>query len=70
MAELSEAEVVALAKASNVTIPPELLAEVTISLNGLLEAIEKINVPGLDKVEPLPIMMPQGVPMSSTNDER
>ena len=70
MAELSEAEIVALAKASNVTIPPELLAEVTISLNGLLEAIDKIDVPGLDKVEPLPFMMPPGVPMGSTNDER
>ena len=58
MADLTESEILALAKASGVTIPPELLAEVGYSLNGLLEALNQVDVPGLDAVEPLPIVIP------------
>ena len=65
MSNLTEAEVLALAKASNVNIPQELLREVTISLNSLLEAVDNIDIPGLNKVEPLPIILPMAQPPTS-----
>jgi hypothetical protein len=34
------------------------LTEVTYSLNALLEDLDGINPPGLDSVEPLPIILP------------
>lgn len=58
MADLTESEILALAKASGITIPSELLTEVGYSLNGLLEALDQIDVPGIDDVEPLPIVIP------------
>ena len=58
MADLNDAELKALAKASGIEIPPELLTEVGYSLNALLEALDKIDVPDLDQVEPLPIILP------------
>ncbi len=58
MADLSEAEILTLAKAAGVTIPAHLVAEVGYSLNGLLEALDEINPPGLERVEPLPIVLP------------
>lgn len=58
MADLTEAEILALAKAANVTIPPALVTEVAYSLNALLEALDNIDVPGIDEVEPLPIILP------------
>ena len=58
MADLTEAEILALAKAANVIIPQPLIREVAYSLNGLLEALDKIEAPGLDEVEPLPIIIP------------
>ena len=58
MSDLTEAEILALAKAANVIIPQPLVREVAYSLNGLLEALDKIEAPGLDDVEPLPIILP------------
>ena len=58
MADLNDADIMALAKAAGIMIPPHLLAEVGYSLNGVLEALERIDVPGLDEVEPLPIVIP------------
>jgi hypothetical protein len=58
MADLSDQEILVLAKAGGVTIPLDLVTEVGYSLNGLLEALNKIDVPGLDEVEPLPIVVP------------
>jgi len=58
MADLTPAEILALAKAAKVAIPQALLPEVAYSLNGLLEALDQIDVPGLDEVEPLPIILP------------
>ena len=58
MADLTEFEVQALAKASNVSIPKELLPEVTFNLNALMEALDNIEVPGIDRVEPLSIIIP------------
>lgn len=58
MADLTEAEILTLARVAGITIPPELVAEVGYSLNGVLEALEKIDIPGLDEIEPLPIILP------------
>jgi hypothetical protein len=58
MADLSDQEILVLAKAAGVTIPASLVTEVGYSLNGLLEALNKIDVPGLDEAEPLPIVIP------------
>ena len=58
MADLTEEEILTLARAAGVTIPPELVAEVGYSLNGVLEALANIDVPGLDEIEPLPIILP------------
>ena len=58
MADLTEADILTLARVAGITIPPELVAEVGYSLNGVLEALENIDIPGLDEVEPLPIILP------------
>lgn len=58
MADLTETEILALAKAAGVTIPQHLVTEVGYSLNGLLEALNHVDIPGLDGVEPLPIVIP------------
>lgn len=58
MADLSDEEILVLAKASGITIPLSLVTEVGYGLNGLLEALDSVDVPGLDKVEPLPIVVP------------
>ncbi len=58
MADLNDAELNALAKAAGIDIPPELLTEVSYSLNALLDALDHIEVPDLDCVEPLPILLP------------
>jgi len=58
MADLNDAELNALAKAAGIDIPPELQTEVRYSLNALLDALDQIDVPDLDRVEPLPIILP------------
>ena len=58
MTHLTDADITTLAKATGITIPPHLLTEVGHSLNGLLQALERIDVPELDEVEPLPIIIP------------
>ncbi len=58
MADLSESEIRALAKAAGVEIPEHLLPEVGYSLNGLLETLENISVPDWEQIEPLPIVLP------------
>ena len=58
MADLSREEILTLARAAGVTIPPELVAEVGYSLNGVLEALADIDISGLDEIEPLPIILP------------
>ena len=57
MADLTDAEVRALAKASGINIPDDLLPEVRESLNGLLEALDAITEPDTANIEPLPIIV-------------
>ncbi len=58
MKELTKDEVRGLGHAAGLKIQDPELAEVTHSLNALLEDLDKINPPGLDKIEPLPIILP------------
>ena len=58
MTDLSNSEVRALAKAVGLEIDEPDLTEVSYHLNALLEAMDDIQEPGLQKVEPLPIVVP------------
>ena len=58
MVDLTKDEVRALGHAVGLEIQDPELTEVTYSLNALLESLEAINPPGLDSVEPLPIILP------------
>ncbi len=58
MADLTQDEIRALGHAVGLEIQEPELTEVMYSLNALLEALDKINPPGLENVEPLPIIMP------------
>ena len=48
----------ALGHAVGLEIQDPELTEVAYSLNALLGALDEINPPGLDEVEPLPIILP------------
>lgn len=58
MADLSKADIQSLARAVGLEIQEPELTEVMHSLNALLESLDAINPPGLDEVEPLPIILP------------
>ena len=58
MADLNQDEIRAMGKAVGLDIQEPELTEVMYSLNALLEALDQINPPGLDSVEPLPIILP------------
>jgi hypothetical protein len=62
MADLTKEEVIALGHAVGLEIQDPDLTEVTYSLNALLESLDQINPPGLDSVEPLPIILPPNNP--------
>ena len=62
MRDLSKDEVVALGHAVGLEIQDPELTEVMYSLNALLESLDQINPPGLDSVEPLPIILPPNNP--------
>ena len=58
MPDLTNEEVKAMGHAVGLEIEEPDLTEVTISLNAMLESLDAINPPGLDSVEPLPIIIP------------
>ena len=62
MVDLTKDEVIALGHAVGLEIQDPDLTEVTHSLNALLESLDKINPPGLDSVEPMPIILPPNNP--------
>ena len=62
MADLTKEEVIALGHAVGLEIQDPDLTEVTYSLNALLQSLDQINPPGLDSVEPLPIILPPNNP--------
>ena len=57
MPDLTNADVLALAKASSIDIPDDLITEVRESLNGLLEALSAIEEPNVSDIQPLPIIV-------------
>ncbi len=57
MPDLNDAEVLALAKASGIAIPDDLVGEVRESLNGLMAALAAVDEPDVANVEPLPIIV-------------
>lgn len=58
MKDLSKEDIQALGRAVGLVIEEPDLTEVMYSLNAQLEALDGINPPGLDEVEPLPIIIP------------
>ena len=58
MVDLNRDEIKAMGKAVDLEIEEPELTEVMYSLNALLEALDGINPPGLEDVEPLPIILP------------
>ena len=57
MADLARDEIRALGHAVGLEIEEPELTEVMYSLNALLAAMDGINPPGLDSIEPLPIII-------------
>ena len=60
MAELSNGDIKALGRAVNLNIQEPELTLVAYSLNAILEGMDQIDIPGLNSVEPLPIILPEG----------
>ena len=60
MAELSNEDIKALGRAVNLDIQEPELTQVAYSLNAILEGMDQIEIPGLNSVEPLPIILPEG----------
>jgi hypothetical protein len=58
MADLSTDDIETLARAVGLDVAEPMLTELTHNLNALREMIESLNPPGLDAVEPLPIIPP------------
>lgn len=58
MDDLTKEQVTALGRAVNLDIPDPELTEVTYYINALLQALDGINPPGVDSIEPLPIILP------------
>ena len=62
MPDLTDSDILALARAARIEIPAELVADVGYSLNGLLDVLEQAAgagpAEGLNAVEPLPIVIP------------
>ena len=64
MPDLTDSDILALARAARIDIPAGLVEEVGYSLNGLLDALEAAAgaAEGVNSVEPLPIVIPQEKP--------
>jgi hypothetical protein len=58
MADLTQNEVKSLGLAVGLELEEPLLTEVTYNFNALRELLDDVNPPGLDQVEPLPIILP------------
>ena len=58
MVELSNEDIRTLGKAVNLDIQESDITDIGHSLNAILEAMDEIDIPGLNDVEPLPIIVP------------
>ncbi len=59
MSSLTNEEVLALARVVDLEIHEPDLTQVRYSLNAILEAMDQVDIPGLNAQEPLPIIPPQ-----------
>ena len=59
MTDLSDQEIQALGRAVGLDIQEPELTQVAYSLNAILEAMAAIEAPGLNAVEPLPLILPE-----------
>lgn len=59
MSNLTNEEVRAIARAVDLKIEEPELTQVRYSLNAIIDAMGRIDVPGLNTQEPLPIIPPQ-----------
>ena len=60
MEDLTNPEIQALGRAVGLDIQEPELTEVAYSLNAILEMMDEIEVPGVNSVEPLPLILPAG----------
>ena len=58
MEELTNEDILALARAVGLTIREPELTDVGYSLNAILEAMDAIDPPGLNAVEPMAVILP------------
>jgi len=58
--DLTNPEIQALGRAVGLDIQEPELTEVAYSLNAILEMMDEIEVPGVNAVEPLPMILPAG----------
>jgi len=58
MADLSKDEIKSLGHAVGLELSEPLLTEVGYNLNALRELIDEVHAPGLDQIEPLPVIAP------------
>ena len=58
MAELSNEDIRVLGHAVGLNIGDAEVSHVAHSLNAIIEGIDEIDVPGMNDVEPLPIILP------------
>ena len=58
MADLTNLEIQALGKSVGLDIQEPQLTEVVHSLNAILELMADIDLPGVNAVEPLPLILP------------
>jgi Asp-tRNA(Asn)/Glu-tRNA(Gln) amidotransferase C subunit len=58
--DLTNPEIQALGRAVGLDIQEPELTEVAYSLNAILEMMDEIEVPGVNAVEPLPMILPTG----------
>ena len=58
MADLTQIDVKSLGLAVGLELEEPLLTEVTYNFNALRELLDNVNPPGLDQVEPSPIITP------------
>ena len=59
MADLTNDEVHALGRSVGLDIQEPELTQVGYGLNAILEAMAKIDAPGVNSVEPLPLILPR-----------
>ena len=60
MEDLTNLEIQALGRAVGLDIQEPELTEVAHSLNAILEMMDEIDLPGINAVEPLPLILQQG----------